>query len=79
MKNTTLVSTVLVFLVVFVNPIQGQWYLDDDEDDKDTEINSGYYGDGGNNNDGILDKWDNDRDNDGILDKWDNDDGVLNR
>lgn len=33
-------------------------------------------------NDGISDRWDNDRDNDGISDRWDNDmdnDGISDR
>ena len=48
-----------MFFIVIINPIHGQWVTDDDEDDKDEVIQSGYYGDRGNNNDGILDTFDN--------------------
>ncbi|MFC1785832.1 hypothetical protein ACFLZA_00510 [Candidatus Neomarinimicrobiota bacterium] len=50
------------------------WDTDKSDDDKKT-INSGYYGDRGNHNDNILDKFDNNCDNDGIFNRFDNDDG----
>ena len=45
-------------------------------------IAQSWYSDGGNNNDGTMDQFDNDRDNDGIMNQFDNDadnDGIMNQ